>query len=199
MRKLLMLAASAFAALAFAGVFASAASADEEFWLYTSSAHLELCPAVSVDDAEVSGGCTTPDFEGGFLLGTMAGGSWVTIGDYDSTFDLVLDSAGSGYAVNQTVNLPGSGYQRVPCDQPDGTKLPWAVEAHTPNSWTFFMDITLCIRSASTPPGSMGAQQTITVQVPYWNTIPTELDQGARSANIADAYWASDNGLWLVL
>jgi hypothetical protein len=89
MRKLLVLVASALAALAFAGVSASSASAESP--LFFTDWGWELCPAVSLVDGEVSGGCVIEDFEGSVELYANVPQP-VTIGYYAVTYDLLVDA-----------------------------------------------------------------------------------------------------------
>jgi len=205
MRKLMMLAASAFAALAFAGVWVTTAAASEPFGVYTADWEMDPCPEVSLDDGEVSGGCLTEGFEGSFDLGVFVP-QWYLMGVYGSTFDLALDASGAGYAVDPTV-ATSAGPGRVACDEGDGTVLPWPVEARAPNASTFELDITVGLRTTGSGPGGMCIQQEITVQMSEVgsSTLPspgtaTELDQAAPSANIANGYWVAPSlGMWVVI
>jgi hypothetical protein len=196
MRKLLMLAASALAALAFAGVSASSASATYVPLLFTGGYGSGLCPAVSLADGEVSGGCVVEDFEGSIELYANVPNP-VTIGQYDVTFDLFLDGAGNGYAVNPTFENDGPSYAlRKACDEADGSPLPWPVTSRAPDYLELEMDVTFGITLASNPPGGSCSQQQITIdaadiQLPYpWGA---ELDQLGASANFRDGHWESDD------
>jgi hypothetical protein len=197
MRKLTMLAVSALAALAFAGLTATTATASDPFTLYTHEA--EPCPAVSLNDGEVTGGCLTEDFDGSFDLGAFIP-NWYLIGRYDSTFDLVVDANGTGYAANPTVEVTTPSLAREACDEPDGTVLPWPVQARAVGS-QFELDITLGVRSAGSGPGGACTQQQITVQMTGRQSgWQAELDQGTQSANVANANWIAPSlGMWVII
>jgi hypothetical protein len=186
MRKLLMLAVTVLAAFAFAGVSATTASA--MFKLYTPD-YQGFCPEVSLAGGEVTGGCLVEDFQGSFDLYMSTQPLQYFVGHYVSTFDLVLDENGDGYAVNSTVSSTSSAPPRQAC-----AGVPWAVNSHASTWFELEMDITLNVGPSGT---NSCTQQTITVQAawPSWEFQPTELDQATPSTNVADGYWYSDNPL----
>jgi hypothetical protein len=194
MRKLLMLVVVALAAMAFAGASASPASAT--FKLFTPDLE-EFCPGVSLDGSEVSGGCRADDFEGGFQIGAFLPG-WTIMGNYDVGFDLVVDENGDGYAVDQTVSLDGPGLSRKPCDEANGTVLPWAVSSYWQDWFELKVDITVGLRPGTAAPGGACTQQVITVDATdIGGGSPTELEQLVQSANIRDGHFESPNDIWI--
>jgi len=168
------------------------------FTVFTDEFLEEGCPAITLEDNEVSGGCVAEDLDGSFNLGAFMP-NWTLVGVYDSTFDLVLDRNGDGYAVKPSINLQGFGFERVACDESDGTVIPWEVDSISPDEYgTLEMTITVGLRPLSYGPGGSCTQQEITVQataIGGW--FDTELDQGTPSANIKDGHWDSPNSLWL--
>jgi ABC-type sugar transport system substrate-binding protein len=196
MRKLLMLAAVALAAMAFAGVSATSASADAPFKFFTHGLEA-FCPEVSLQDGEVSGGCLTEDFEGTVQLGVF-NPYWTPVGNYAVTFDLVVDSDGDGYAVNPTVNAIGGAYPRKAGDEADGSPLPWAVNSRSPDWFELELDVTVGITVASNPPGGSCSQQQIaTAATQIGGGSSTELDQLGASANLQFGHWESPDDMWI--
>jgi hypothetical protein len=189
MRKLLMLGASALAALAFAGVSASSASALSP--LFFTDWGWQFCPAVSSVDGEVSGGCVIEDFEGSIELYANVPNP-VTIGDYAVTFDLVVDGAGNGYAVDPTFGSMSGAPVRKACDETDGSPLPWPVQSSMPSVGEYEMDITFGVTLGTAQPGGPCSQQQITVDAEFYPS-DTELDQVGASANLRDGNWDSDD------
>lgn len=196
MRKLLMLAVTALAALAFAGVSASTASA--AFMIYDSDAYDTPCPQVSVSGNQVSGGCLIEDFEGTFTLHNFDGS---VMGHYESTFDLVVDADGDGFAINPSVD-PADQFSpsREACDEVDGTVRPWMVTitSQGPDSWDIGATVISRFRTGASGPGgacSFHWFYTDVVASPY---EPTEIDQIMDPQNIMqDGYWESANTMWV--
>jgi len=184
MRKLTMITAMALAAIAFGSMTATAVagegvSADD-------SDTGQPCPEVYESDGEVTGGCLIVDYDGSFELGIFLP-QWATIGQYGTTFDLAVNANGDGYVVNPAVPWHDGGVARTPCDETDGTPLPWAVESRVVNFVEVRMDITVGLRPSSYQPGTFCTQQTITVEPDRY-----DLTQDGQSANIKDGYWETE-------
>jgi len=185
MRKLMMITAMALAAIAFGSMTATATA--QEVYAYDSEEALP-CPEVYLADGEVTGGCVTEDFDGSFELGWFTP-AWTTIGQYGTTFDLAVNANGDGYVVNPAIPWSG-GPVRKPCDEADGTPLPWAANSRVVNGNTVHVDITMGLTAWHTPPGGSCTQQMITAEIDPYGTA--DLEQVGQSANIKNGYWESD-------
>jgi hypothetical protein len=190
MRKSMMLTAMAMAAIAFGGMTATAMAGEG---VYVEDSNYQPCPEVQMSEGEVTGGCVTEDYEGSFELGAFMP-NWTLIGTYGSTFDLVLDGNGDGYAVNPEIPWNSGGVARKACDEADGTPLPWAVESRVVGV-QIHMDITVGLKPSTSAPGGFCTQQVITVEVDNIAWDKADLVQVGQSANIKDGYWSSDDSL----
>jgi hypothetical protein len=192
MRKLLMLAVMALAAMAFVGASATSAAADVPFEVRDHGTG-ELCEEMSGP----YGGCVVEGFDGSFDI--YGGYPTGFVNYFDTTFDLAVGPDGSGYALNQAiVSGPGSMAIRVPCDNAGGVTLPWPVEVRALGGGEFEADLRICIRSAAGSPGS-GSSSTITLDVAHFGVDGwTELDQPPSTEYLRNGYWNSANTVDLV-
>lgn len=197
MRKLLMLAVTALAALALAGVSATAASA-VPFEVYDSGS-FERCDdvfgGVSESGGVVQGGCLVDDFGGRFdvYVGTTP------VNYYDAGFDLVLGTDGAGYAVNAAIYSQGWGFVRQTCTHPvSGQPEPWPVQVSALGGGVFQAEMTMCITDPNYP--TSGTYQTVTLDIAEsgYEDGRTELVQAEDASNIRNSHWSSDNTFELV-
>lgn len=188
------------------------AEADSEplFTFYTENWE-GTCPWVSLEpneeteEIELTPGCVAEDFEGDFDLGVY-NPNWTAIGNYGSTFDLVVDRNGDGYAINPTVDINGAGFPRDACDESDGTVLPWRVKSISPaKGWDPpMLEIKIGMRTAISGPGGSCSWGTVTVELSEVGMYtPTELQQVGASQYFKNAYWFAEgdyyggNSLWM--
>jgi len=192
-----MLVAMALAAMAFAGVSATVASA-VPFQVWDNELDEPCGDLLVIDDeyVHVEGGCWVDGFTGGFDLVWQSGSAF-----YDVAFDLRVGPDGAGVAINQTVSTMW-GPQRAPCTNSEGQKNVWPVEFAALGGGEFAAEIALKLKPALSPDGVCGGQETIPLAVTeFGGSEGTDLVQNGASAPVgffADGEWSSDNLLDLV-
>jgi hypothetical protein len=201
MRKLLMLAVAALAAVVLAGVSASSALAVSlEARDHVTS---ELCEELYVDEVVEgvpyygelysSGGCVVEGFDGQFNI--VYNGAFVNY--FDTTFVLVVGPDGTAYAVDQEIESGPYGLVRYPCDSSEGQKFAWPVEFSASGNGDFTADLKICVRGPSGP--GIGSWTTVAMDVSHVGADGwTELVQSAPNASISGAYWSSANTVDLI-
>lgn len=168
------------------------------FWAYTEDFG-ESCSEVSLEGNDVVGGCRVEDFEGSFSIYAYLPAPYY-LGTYEATFDLVVDSAGEGYAVDPVVAATGPWLSRVACDETDYSPRPWPVNSFSPAPWAeeVKIDMILGLRPGGGSPGTDCTTQEMGMEADQigwgWNT---ELSQVETAPNLVDGHFESDQTAWL--
>jgi hypothetical protein len=190
MRKLLMLTAMAFAAMAVVSTAAASARTIE----VRDHATGQLCPPVVLSGTTVTGGCLIEDVIGNF---SMYAPPSTFIATYGSSFDLRIGGNGGGFAVNPyVIRVAGPpAAERDVCRNASGVALPWMVAVGD-----FLADAgatDASIRTCTAPPANPAANHL--VEADFFDPVHfgadgwSELVQDASSGYYRNGYYIADS------
>jgi hypothetical protein len=165
-RKLFLLGAMALAAMA---MTAGAASA-EGVIVYDEA--MNHCGDVTIDVHQVDGGCHVEvESEEDIPLYAHLGPplNELEISNCEVFLEAQLGEDGEGYITEADLTPPDEGTvpcTRAPCDEADGTMLPWAIHFNEVDG-VETVEATFCLRTIQSGPG--GAGTPCTVHLPWEN------------------------------